>query len=50
MARTRHPRLRTLGEAEQEVMDYIWAHGAVTARLWSRLRSAEALLAAYAAL
>jgi BlaI family transcriptional regulator, penicillinase repressor len=31
MVRTHHLRLRTLGEAEQDVMDYIWSHGPASA-------------------
>ena len=31
MTNTRHTRLKNLGEVEQVVMDYIWAHGASTA-------------------
>lgn len=31
MTNTRHGRLKNLGEVEQSVMDYIWAHGPSTA-------------------
>src|SRR3954463_6524122 len=31
MTNTRHVRLKNLGEVEQSVMDYIWAHGPSTA-------------------
>ncbi len=31
MTNTRHTRLKNLGEVEQSVMDYIWAHGPSTA-------------------
>ena len=30
MTNTRLPRLKNLGEVEQNVMDYIWAHGSAT--------------------
>ena len=31
MSRAKTPRHRTLGQAEQAVMDYVWSHGPVTA-------------------
>ena len=31
MSNTRSPRLPSLGEAEQTVMDYVWSHGPVSA-------------------
>jgi predicted transcriptional regulator len=31
MTRTKQERPRTLGEAEQAVMDYVWSHGGVSA-------------------
>ena len=31
MTNTRQPRLKNLGDVEQNVMDYIWSHGATTA-------------------
>ena len=31
MTNIKQPRLKSLGEVEQSVMDYIWGHGAVTA-------------------
>jgi BlaI family penicillinase repressor len=31
MTNTRQPRLKTLGEVEQSVMDFIWSHGPCTA-------------------
>ena len=31
MINTRQPRLNSLGEVEQSVMDYLWSHGPATA-------------------
>jgi BlaI family transcriptional regulator, penicillinase repressor len=31
MSNAKQPRLKSLGEVEQSVMDYIWTHGSVTA-------------------
>lgn len=41
MSRKRQPRHRSLGEAEQAVMDHVWSHGPVTAEACREALSAS---------